>query len=45
MPLPVKKPTETRDEFIAKCINNSTMKREFPNLKQRAAVCYSQVKK
>jgi hypothetical protein len=45
MPLPIKKPTETRDEFISRCINDPKMKKEFPSTKQRAAVCFVQTKK
>lgn len=45
MPLPVKTPKETKDEFIVRCINDSKMKLEFPDKKQRAAVCYFQAKK
>jgi hypothetical protein len=44
MPLPVKKPTEKRDDFIGRCISDSTMKNEFPDSKQRAAVCYQRLK-
>lgn len=45
MPLPEKKPTETKDEFINRCVNDPKMKEEFPNGKQRAAVCYQQYQK
>lgn len=33
---------ETEDEFISRCMGDSTMNKEFPDEKQRAAVCYSQ---
>jgi len=45
MPLPERKANEKKDEFIARCINDPKMKTEFPDQKQRAAVCYMQSKK
>jgi hypothetical protein len=33
--------TETRDEFISRCMGDSKMNAEFPEQEQRAAVCYS----
>jgi hypothetical protein len=45
MPLPQPKPREKKDEFIQRCINDPKMKTEFPDTKQRAAVCYAQAKK
>ena len=45
MPLPERTPKEKKDEFINRCINDSKMKAEYPDAKQRAAVCYQQSKK
>ena len=45
MPLPTKKPTETTDEFIKRCMSDETMKSEFPNNAQRLAVCAVQARK
>ena len=45
MPLAKRNRGETKDEFIARCINDSKMKLEFPDKKQRAAICYFQAKK
>ena len=42
MPLPTKKPNEDKNTFISRCMSSEVMKREFPNTKQRIAVCYSQ---
>ena len=39
MPHPLK--NEQRKEFISRCIGDSKMNKEFPNQKQRIAVCYS----
>ena len=41
MPIPSKTPLETRDEFISRCM--SEFDSEFPDKKQRAAVCYAQL--
>ena len=41
MPIPNKRPTETTDEFLARCMGNSTMVAEYPDTAQRYAVCVS----
>lgn len=33
---------ETEKEFISRCMEDSTMIKEFPREDQRAAVCYKQ---
>ena len=40
--MPVLKPKnkENEDEFIQRCMNDETMKKEFSNSRQRAAICY-----
>jgi hypothetical protein len=43
MPLPIKNDKETDNEFISRCA--SLISDEFPNMEQRLAVCYSQLKK
>ena len=43
MPLPKRKPTEDRNEFITRCIKETT--KEFPDRKQAAAICYTLLKK
>ena len=45
MPIPSKKPNEDRNSFIARCMGNETMKKDFPDQKQRVAVCLGQVRK
>lgn len=42
MPLPSRKLGESRDEFISRCVRDSKIKSEFPDLKQRVAVCSTQ---
>lgn len=41
MPLPKPKKNEKQNDFISRCMSNDVMKKEFPNNKQRVAVCYS----
>jgi len=45
MPLPSKQPKENRKEFIDRCISDPKMREEFKDIKQRIAVCLSQLKK
>jgi len=45
MPIPQKNLKENKDVFISRCMNDSKMKSEYPNIKQRAALCYAQLKK
>jgi hypothetical protein len=45
MPLVERRPGEQRDEFISRCMGDSKMIIEFPDNKQRYAVCISQSKK
>ena len=42
MPLPKPKPGESQIEFISRCSANPTMNEEYPDTKQRVAVCYTQ---
>jgi HK97 family phage prohead protease len=45
MPLPTPNKGEKQDEFMNRCMSNETMKSDFPDNKQRLAVCFSQAKK
>jgi hypothetical protein len=45
MPMPNPKKSEKQDDFVSRCMGDETMNKEFPDQKQRAAVCYSQFKK
>lgn len=42
--MPLAKPTkkESKKEFIARCMSDEKTKKEFPNNKQRLAVCNTQ---
>lgn len=42
MPLPEKKASESRGEFIVRCMQDHTMIAEFPEQDQRYAVCITQ---
>jgi hypothetical protein len=39
MPLPKPKKDENREDFIERCMSDDNMKKEFPDTKQRYAVC------
>ncbi len=45
MPLFNPKKAEKEKEFISRCAGDSSMIKEFPNPKQRLAVCYNQLQK
>lgn len=45
MPLPKAKKGEKQSEFVSKCMGDPMMNKDFPDQKQRAAVCYSQFKR
>lgn len=42
MPLPEKKPNERATTFINRCMTDSVMIEEYPDRKQRYAVCLAQ---
>ena len=42
MPLPSRKLGESRDEFISRCVRDVKVGMEFPDIKQRVAVCSQQ---
>ena len=42
MPLPKPEKNQKRNDFVNKCMDDTAMLKEFPDDKQRAAVCYSQ---
>jgi serine protease inhibitor len=45
MPIPNPKKSEEQGDFVSRCMGDETMNKDFPDQKQRAAVCYSQFKK
>lgn len=44
MPLPQKKDDESNSSFISRCMSDEKMMKEYPNGKQRIAVCINQTK-
>lgn len=44
MPLPNKKKGQDPKEFMSDCMGNPTMKKEYPDQKQRVAICIQQSK-
>lgn len=42
--MPLVKPKEKESEYVSRCVNSPEMKKEFPNIKQRVAVCHSKYK-
>ena len=42
MPLPKPKNKEKKSEFVSRCIGDNQTGKDFPDQKQRVAVCYSQ---
>ena len=42
MPMPTPQATENESDFVGRCMENETMVGEYPEEKQRAAVCHSQ---
>lgn len=45
MPIPQPEKNEDDKKFVARCMSNETMKKEYPDSKQRVAVCISQTKR
>jgi len=44
MPIPSPEPNEDKQKFVARCMSNETMKKEYPNSQQRIAICIGQTK-
>lgn len=45
MPIPKRKENEDSQKFVSRCMSNETMKKDYPDTKQRAAVCLGQTRK
>lgn len=45
MPIPDRTPSETKEQFISRCMGDSTMVREYPDTRQRYAICIEKSKK
>lgn len=44
MPLPSPQKDEDQSKFISRCAGDETMNKDYPDTKQRVAICYSQWK-
>lgn len=44
MPIPSKRKDEDRQKFVSRCMSEESMKKDYPESKQRIAICLSQVK-
>lgn len=42
MPIPKRKENEDKQNFVSRCMSNETMKSEYPDSKQRVAICIGQ---
>lgn len=42
MPIPSRKKDEEKDAFVSRCMGNETMKKDYPDQKQRVAICIQQ---
>jgi hypothetical protein len=45
MPIPKPEDSEKSKNFVARCMGDETMKKEYPNNSQRVAICLGQTKK
>jgi hypothetical protein len=45
MPIPSKNENEDKQRFIARCMGDEVMKKDYPDSKQRVAICIGQSKK
>ena len=45
MPIPKPKKGQKEQEYMSRCMGDETMKKEFPDQKQRVAVCLTQVRR
>lgn len=44
MPIPSRKQGEDRNKYISRCMGNETMKKDYPDQKQRVAICLGQTR-
>lgn len=45
MPIPKRKENEDSQKYVSRCMSNETMKKEYPDSKQRVAICLGQTRK
>ena len=44
MPIPEKRKNEDRQKFVSRCMGDEVMKKDYPDSKQRVAICLGQVR-
>lgn len=44
MPIPQRKQNEDKNKYVSRCMGNETMKKEYPDSKQRVAICLGQTR-
>ena len=44
MPIPKRKQNEDKNTFVSRCMGNETMKKDYPDQKQRVAICLGQTR-
>lgn len=45
MPIPERKKGEDKTAFVSRCMSNETMKKDYPETKQRVAICLGQTRR
>ena len=45
MPIPSRKPGEKADKYVSRCMSSEIMKKDYPDTKQRVAICLGQTRK
>jgi hypothetical protein len=45
MPIPSQDKDEDKQKFVSRCMSDETMKKDYPDSKQRVAICLGQTKK
>lgn len=45
MPIPKPEKNEDKQKFVARCMGNTVMKKDYPNTQQRLAICLGQTRK
>ena len=44
MPIPKRKQNEDKNTYVSRCMGNETMKKDYPDSKQRVAICLGQTR-
>lgn len=45
MPIPNRQKDESKKDFLSRCMSDDTMNKEYPDNKQRYAICQNQANK